>query len=403
MKDYNYLRNFCEKDSKLAATVIDDFLIYYAAGRDKFDKEFHKKVSPFKHLYKEFPSNWMAVAIAQYIAFRIFKKDGLIHKYLKHSAVRELGESEQAYLQKKADSPWRFSFSRIIQSPAPDFYEMEDVFSGQFYLLHSPSVTNLLSQKPAILWFNLIGFNGECWQTFGPLMPISGFDEDDIFFFATELDETVESDVDLMEHLEDNPLPYMMLFGGSAYPLVVSSGFEIVQVTSETYCGGFELESLRKSFKIEYAHNIFKISHENLSIFPHNAEAYFDEENETLLLTALTDYGYAEMAMALNQYGFDLPRDPEIRVHFSMLRFIDTLLKREIVLNPYSKLFEVESSKESNDDVDGINKFMELALPFINSDEEFDVEALAKQASVDPSTAREFLNIAMARMRELRK
>src|SRR5690606_12582516 len=113
---------------------------------------------------------------------------------------------------------------------------------------------------------------------------------------------------------------------------------------------------LRKSFKVEYAHGVFRITNETLSIFPHHAEAYFDEESETLLLTALTDYGYSEMTRALNQHGLNLPSDPDIRVHFTMIRFIETLLKREIVLNPYSELFVVTPSKEDSEDFDGINK-----------------------------------------------
>jgi hypothetical protein len=50
-----------------------------------------------------------------------------------------------------------------------------------------------------------------------------------------------------------------------------------------------------------------------------------------------------------------------------------------------------------------LNKFMALALPYVNSDKEPDVDALAREAGIDPETARGLLLSAMKKIKEMRK
>ena len=69
-----------------------------------------------------------------------------------------------------------------------------------------------------ILWFNLIGFNGFCWQSFGTVVYYNGFEKEDIWFFATELNPDIEDPGEVMADLEVNPLPYMMLVSASSLP-----------------------------------------------------------------------------------------------------------------------------------------------------------------------------------------
>jgi len=95
---------------------------------------------------------------------------------------------------------------------------MEDVFSDQEFLLYSPGVTKTLEDQSIILWFNLISFNGACWQSFGPIGTYKSFEPDDIFFFATELNPEIADEQELLANLEENPIPYMMLLSGGNYP-----------------------------------------------------------------------------------------------------------------------------------------------------------------------------------------
>ncbi len=403
MPEYDQLRAICRNESEISKTVVDDFLLYYAAAHDKVDKDFERKISRFSHVEKEMPSNWRGLVKAQFIGHQIFKAGGLITKYLNHSAIKELKSAERDYLKRLADSPWRFTFSEITANPAADFYEMDDVFTGDAYLLHSPSITQTLQEHPVILWFNLIGYNGSCWQTFGPVIPFKSFSPDDIFFYATEVDPGIESEADLTEDMDENPVRYIILTAGSNYPLIESRGHEIVQVYGQGHSDGIDVQSFRNVFKVEYAESVFKLSHPMWSEPPHSSEAYYAEKSGAVSLTALTDKGYHEMASLLNKQGANIPADPDIRIHLPLLTLMERLFKRRPELHPYSRLFETKASPESEELMAKLNKFMALALPYVNSDKEPDVDALAREAGVDPETARGLLKSALRKIKEMRK
>jgi hypothetical protein len=403
MPDYKHLRELCKQVSKVSTTVIDEFLLYYAAKRDKLDREFDAKNFRFRHAEKEMPSNWTSLIKAQYIGHRIFKQQGLIAKYLNHAAIKDLDGEQQNFLRQMAAHPWRFSFSEIKANPASDFYEMQDVFTRETYLLYSTSVSQILSERRVLIWFNLIGFNGDCWQTYGPVTSFQSFGADDIFFYASELNGSIASESDLMKDLENNPVPYMMLMTGSEYPLVQNGEFEILHVLSESQAPAFDMQTLKKNFKIEYAEGVFRLSDKIWSEPPHFSEAFYDEEREIILLSALTDRGYIEMAKKLNAHEFDLPLDPDIRLHLPMLIVIKQLLKKDLPINPYSSLFETKSSPENEVMIEKLNKFLSLALPVINEGKEPDINAMAKKAGIDPEIARDLLQKSMDRVKQLRK
>jgi hypothetical protein len=80
---------------------------------------------------------------------------------------------------------------------------------------------------------------------------------------------------------------------------------------------------------------------------------------------------------------------------------MEKLFKRRPELHPYSRLFETKASPESEEFMTKLNKFMALALPYVNSDKEPDVDALAREAGVDPETARGLLMSAMKKIKEM--
>lgn len=402
MPDYNHLRELCLKSTEISTEALDEFLIYYAAGKDKLDEEFETRLSRFKQPIRPMPASWIRMLKSQYIGHRIFKQGGLIQKYLNHQPIKDLETDQLNYLKTQAARPWRFSFSVILDKPAVDFYFMEDVFTGETYLLYSRSVGLILETHAVMLWFNLIGYNGECWQTYGPLAHYNSFDADDIFFYATEVNAAIDAPEKLTEDVEKNPMPYMVLMTGSGYPLSIMQGHEMVHVISETPIGKLDVATLKNDFKIEYADGIFKLSQDLWSEPPHLAEVYYEEENGIIYVFALTDLGFKETVKNLNAHGVSIPEEADIRLHLTMLTLIEKLLKKEIVLNPFIDQFEIPTTPESDEMMDRMNQLLALALPYINADQDPDIAKLAKEAGVDPETARQILEPSIARAKELR-
>lgn len=340
MHNYVQMREQCEKDRTISASVLDEFLIYYSAARDKTAIEFDTRLSRFARGTQRMPAQWKGFSKSQYIAHRIFRQRGLIHKYLNQAGVKERSAEEYDFLCRMARNPWRFSFMEVKAAPEPDFFDMEDVFTGDSYLVHSPSISNILTSHRPLLWFNLISFNGFCWQTFGTVVYFNSFDPDDIFFFATELRPAIDSATDLIKDLEENPVPYMCLFSGGDYPLIESRGQEVVMVTSTIEAMLTDVRKLEDKFKLERAKGVLKMSHHRWSEPPDLANAYYEEAEGILQLTALTDRGYEKLSELLAPYVANLPAEPEIRIHMPMLTVIKNLLGKEPDLIPYSSFFE---------------------------------------------------------------
>src|SRR5690606_6466095 len=215
MDHYTGLREYCKSENNFTYEVIDSFLLHYAAKRGNVATEFFQRLKRFNHVEKELDQELMGMITAQYIVHRVFRENGLIHKYLNHTAVKDLEEGQQRFLRRVSFRPWQFSFCVIEENIAKDIYKMADVFRGTTFLLYSEALTKTLEETPIFLWFLLISHNGECWQTYGPVVGYESFDEDDIFFYATELDSEIFMDDDLVESVEENPVPYMMLAHGS--------------------------------------------------------------------------------------------------------------------------------------------------------------------------------------------
>ena len=81
MNNYDSIRVICNQSSAFSRPVIDEFLMHYAARQEGLEKEMDRLLAPFRQVTKTFQPGWIGMIKAQYIAHRIFRKDGLIKKY----------------------------------------------------------------------------------------------------------------------------------------------------------------------------------------------------------------------------------------------------------------------------------------------------------------------------------
>ena len=401
MTDFQAIKKTCRESSRISKSVVDDFLIYYAVERDRVDREFDKRLARYRHVSRDLPESALNFMKTQYIGWKIFRKGGLIRKYRNHRDLAHLTTEEKKYIGDQAEHPWKFSFSVIINKPADDFYRMQDVFTHETYLLYSPGMSNILQQQSVELWFNLIGYNGACWQSFGLIHAWQSFEPDDILFYTSCLNprKWIESESEVLEEVESNPVPYMLLISGGALPKSYHQKDQIVLKFSEFLDDDFKPDSLRAHFRVEYSGNIYQLSPEGWEEFPHFSVAYFDEKEKILLPYAMTDRGYTEVIRRLNLCGYDLSEKPDHRVNITMLETAEKILKQD--LNPvtkYSSFFSTPPSDEESAEIDKINKLMGFILPDINAGRQPDIESAAKKAGVDIKTARDLVKQVLGKI-----
>jgi hypothetical protein len=385
MQPFDDIKKLCEKNRVINSEIIDDFLIYYVADKFSLEPDMEAVIRKYRHTARDIPPAQLNYLRSEYIAHRIFKKDGLIHKILKHSALQRLTQEEIEFLVLKSEKPWRFSFAEITSNPDDSFFMMEDVMTGEEYLLYSPGMEATLKEHKPRLWFNLIEFNGLCWQTYGLIIPFQAFSADDIFFFATEVNPKIDDEESLMAEVERNPIPYFMLTSASSYPNLISRGHSSVFCQASDNIPDLPIEKLGKKFEVATIKNLHQFSLKGMDTIPHFAQVYYDEFTGELFRTSMTSYGFEKLTKELLKSGIDLSPEPDVFVSPVMLLAAEKVLNRKIELNRFEKYFSAKT--EESEELKGINAFLALALPVYNAGKEVDTAGLAAKAGIDPAMA----------------
>ncbi len=401
MRPYNEIRKVCEKNSRISEKLVDGFLIGYAARHQGLEKKMNLQFARYRHVTRKFEKEAVNYMKSQFIAHRIFKQGGLIRKFMNNPALNQFKGEERDYLEQQAAMPWRFSFSVITGEPEDEFFMMEDIFTESGYLVFSPGISQLRASGSPILWLNLLGFNGSCWQSFGPIGAFDSFRSDDIYFFATELDPEIGDEADVAAHIESNPLPYMMLLSSAAYPRTFHKTEEMRYMMAEYDLDTLDTTALKKSFKAEYDSGVYRLSPKVWGDPPHVAQLYFDEKEKLALFTAMTGRGFRELVNGVNVFGYDFSPEPFLSVSASMVATARDILQKKIVVNEYEELFRVEPDEEKQAAIDEMNAFMKLVLPDINAGRMPDIEAAARKSGLEIETARDLVNRVTGKLHDL--
>lgn len=385
MEDFNEIKKYCLKDKDFSSKVLDEFLLYYAGEKDKLSAKFDRELKKYKKAAAKLPQATINMMKSQYIIHKVLKKDGLIHKYLNHSYIKTLPFEQIEFLQNQAQKTWRYSFGNISESPAPDFFNILDEFTQEEYLLYSPGLVKTMRDlKNVHFVFNLINFNGKCWESYGPIGAFNNMDGDDIFFFATEKNPNIAFDEDIVADIEKDPLPYSMLLSATGLPLVMHKEHEILLNRTTQVIENIYLSRLREKFEVEEELGIYKITLEELSMFPHFTICYYDSKTSLMTLKASTDLGYEKMQKALLKAGIELSKISDERVHVGILAVMESILNRNILTDKFESIFEKDDEDKVDDtELANANEALDDLMPLINQNKKIDFEKISKKHKVD--------------------
>ena len=390
--DFEKIAKHCQHHKNINAKVLDDFLMDFIARRERMDQKMQAFERKYRHIIRKMPKGFFPTAMGEYIIGKTLIPDGLIHKYLDNVQLRSLDKTEREFLEFQASNPWRYCFANIAYRPAKEFFLLHDAFVEDEILLYSPGIEAYWAEvRKQDLYFLMIGFNGQCWQSYGVIVALLSFDPDDIYFYGTEVFPEVDSDASLMASVYKDPMPYLMLASGMEYPVIVSGDQVMRQMAAVDKIDGIDTEKLKKHFALQWNKDIYRISHEAWSGPPSFASAYYNEKSGELTRFALTREGFDALTRELIKSGLHIGREEDYSVGMSMLMTMQEILNKKIKLNEYEALFpEIIDNPIPQKDLDNINRFMNLLLPYINAGKQPDITALAQQSGIDPEEAQSF-------------
>lgn len=403
-QDFDQLLEICQRSSELCSAVVDDVLIYYAAERSGVEAQMEKRFKQYRTTFKRLPEGAENQFKAQYLAHLLFRENGIVARYNLHSLTKDWSAAEKKFLNDQVQVPWFFTFCEVTGEPAPDFYQMRDVFHDRSFLLYSPAVTRTLKERPVVMWHTLIGYNGACWQTYGPVTGFSTFDGDDLFFYATEVaSKLIYTDEDFLKLVESNPVPFMPLLAYSQSPIVQSDGYEIRYCVTEVEIYNLAVKKLQRDFSLEEKKGVYRLSlNGEAGQPPHDSTLYYDPSQNVMSLNAFTEWGHAQLVKTLGRYGFDLDELAEVCIHPALLTATQEIRQRKLELWPYEDLFEEAVSPEEQEQTDKINRFIADVTEDLNENRTPATTKLAARHDLDEETALDLVQTMKEQMQRIK-
>lgn len=391
--DFEAILKKCNHNSQLCQEVVDETLMYYAASRAKVEPIMEKRFKKYRSSFNKLGETEISQFKAQYLVHLLFRKNGIAARYNLKSIMRDFNEEQKHYVKELLQEPWFFTFSKILDNPAPDFYMMLDVFRDETFLLYSPAISTTLKERSVVLWNTLVGCNGNCWQTFGPVVGHCGLDEEDLFFFATEVaSQSVYNEEDFIKQVESNPVPFMALSSMSNNPVVFNGNHEMRICITEMEGDNFPLALMQQDFEISEKQGVNQLSLNGVAGEPpHEAVLYYDTATDFVTVHALTHFGYSQLGQVLDKYGYELEEMPEVFVHLSMVYVMQEVLHKNPELFPYEDLFKEEKSPEGEAITDKLNAFLDDIMGDINEGRPPETAKVAARHGLDLENAEQIV------------
>jgi hypothetical protein len=403
MLDFAKIKTACDNSSRITTSVLDEFLLYYVGENEGQIHRIVSKFKAFKEILNKINQEWIRSLTSQLIAFEIFKKGGRAAKIINNTLVQKRPKEELDYLQFQIEHPWKFVFCSIEDYQLNDMYVMKDVLSDENFLIYSPGIskTNEEAGWELPLWFLLIGFNGECYQTYGPLAYFKGVQPFDLFYFAKLIKQDIVFQTDVQDVIVSDPVTFSMIFyTGAEIPVTYHKKDMVVFNRSEYHLKDFEPEKYEKDFIIEKKHPLYMLSLKHWHSYPHFAKCYYHTQKKLFVITSMTKRGYDNLISTLNKYGNEFPANPEILATPAMLSIANKVLDVEIETSPYEKYFLKNPLPNEQKELDKINVFVKNLVDRLNNKQKYDIATLALSAGIDLENAK---NIAEHLIKRLDK
>jgi|GEM_PF-3382548 len=390
-KEIVEIRKRCEVNPIHEDSLIAE-LLNFSEIEYKTDKKFDRKAKKYRRRLKELSKEHFIHLSAQFVAFELFRRGGLLKKCLRKMDLNYWPGEEIDFVKYSAKKPWRFSYCEVIDNPAEDIYIMRDCFSYEEFTLYSTGVAKLQEKEEHFIhtWFILIFHNGKCYQSYGPLTYFAGFLADDIYFFATEKNPAITSEKDLLADLNRDPIPYMMLVAAGRFPLIVSRG-HVVQFFSATIDAPMpHFKLLQKEIDLDHKKGVYRIGLKKYHMPPHFSRAYYDSKTRELQLHALTEEGFYALVDIFKKQKLTSEILPDIIVSPAMVNTTEKILDKKVKIDQYEHLFKNKTRiPEEDSETEKINHYLSILTDKLNIKEEPNIAELAKEAGISLSQARD--------------
>ncbi|WP_373521074.1 hypothetical protein, partial [Aquiflexum sp.] len=213
------------------------------------------------------------------------------------------------------------------------------------------------------------------------------------FYYATEWNQSIETDDEIHQYIQDNLLNFILLSIYINYPLTYHREHQVVLVRSFIDLEEFNSEALKDGFLVGYNAGVYRMQLKGYESFPHFAVAYYDEGLKELHCSAMTEEGYGKLSEKMDNCGIPCSPYPQQRLHLSMKTAISEIFKKEVLADPYSDLFPEQKESVDPKTLNTLNDFISALVEKFNNNETPDLKKMAKEFGIPLETAKELKKV----------
>lgn len=389
----------CRRESDRVSRLVEDLLVPMAAQEYGLERELAQRLEEdYIHIVEKLMPEMLSIIVEQYIAHKIFGVGGLLKHYLNQSIIKNRSPKDINYLEAQLFRPWRLSFMKILTDLKYDFYEMQDVLTGETFTLYSPAVTAYENEHQASLYFTLLAFNEKCYQTYGMVISFVGLQALDLVFYGSQVQGASVAASDVEKMIQADPVPFMMLIAVASFPLSFHKDDLLMNNSTQLEIDSLDPEAWRKSFVIEEKENVYRFSLKRWRMHPHFAHCYFEPEARKFTAYSSTERGWIKLVDVIRNLGIEIPYQPDAKASMVGMVAAENILGKNAFSFPYAELFD--PSPNESKEISEFNHFLSLLLPHFQTGASYDLERLAEEAGISYENAIYLENMIKSKFEE---
>jgi len=232
------------------------------------------------------------------------------------------------------------------------------------------------------MFFLLICGDEECYWPYGLVMYFRSLRPADLLYMARFMNPAVTSLRDVPALIDQQPIPFMLLFTGGNTPIVVHEREESILTSTDLFPVEPDLKAIEKSFSVDSRQHVDYYAHLRYGGPPHFVSFYHDKKRQRLWLQTSSLLGYDILRKTLAPCGIAIPVEAQSSVSLSFRQTIHDILDISVSISPYYHLFAPVETPEAKEDLAAANAFLSAFIEALNNDRPFDVDATAKRIGI---------------------
>ncbi|HUW41402.1 MAG TPA: hypothetical protein VMV90_10345 [Rectinemataceae bacterium] len=225
-RDFDHLEEWGKRCSSEYVQL--EQAVYKYAARERLDRPFRVELRRHEELLQKVPTEFPGMVVGALIMRLVLGSEGALRRFLVKSSYSPHDEQAFASITARA---WRFSFFQTEKRIAEGFFTIQELDGERDVILLSNSVEDRNRENSTFFLSGLFD-NGECVQTFGPVLQMDAFSPADIESFARLAAPDLFATRGLGAVIEREALKFSLLFAFANSPVPVHDDEIIVYASS---------------------------------------------------------------------------------------------------------------------------------------------------------------------------